>query len=126
MDDKGYKTPEGRCIISEEVIATIAATAALEVAGVAGLASRLPDLRNLVNTNGTKAVGVINNENETVVDVYINLKAGMRIPDVAGAVQRQAKTAVQSMTGKPVTKVNVHVIGIVLDEKAQAAEAAAE
>ncbi|MBR2338717.1 MAG: Asp23/Gls24 family envelope stress response protein [Clostridia bacterium] len=124
MDDKRYTTPEGRCIISEEVIATIAGTAALEVPGVAGLASRLPDIRNLVTANGSKAVGVINNENETIVDVYVNLKAGMRIPDVAGAVQRQVKTAVQSMTGKPVTKINVHVVGIVLDEKEPAAKTA--
>lgn len=117
MDDKRYNVPEGRCIISEEVIATIASTAAMEVPGVAGLASRLPDIRNLVTANGSKAVGVINNENETVVDVYINLKAGVRIPDVAGEVQRKVKSEVQSMTGKPVTKINVHVAGIVLDDK---------
>ena len=33
MDDKGYKPSEGSCIISEDVIATIASTAALEVQG---------------------------------------------------------------------------------------------
>ena len=43
---------------------------------------------------------------------------GARIPDVAGEVQHQVKVAVQSMTGKPVTKVNVHVAGIVLEEEA--------
>ena len=123
MDDKEYKIPEGRCIISEEVIATIAGTAALEVPGVAGLASRMPDLRNLINTVPFKAIGVVNNENETVVDVHINLQVGVRIPDVAGAVQRKVKAEVQSMTGKPVTKVNVRVVGIVLeDNDAPAAE----
>jgi uncharacterized alkaline shock family protein YloU len=84
MDDKKYTMPQGRCIISEEVIATIASTAALEVPGVAGLASRLSDLRSLVNVNGSKAVAVINDEHETVVDIYLNLKSGVRIPDVAG------------------------------------------
>jgi uncharacterized alkaline shock family protein YloU len=120
MDDRQYKMPQGNCIISEEVIATIANTAALEVPGVAGMASRLPELRNLINAGATKSVGVINNENETVVDVYVNLKVGVRIPDVAGAIQRQVKNAVQSMTGKPVTKVNVHVEGIVLEDKSTA------
>ena len=38
MDDKGYKPSEGSCIISEDVIATIASTAALEVQGVASMA----------------------------------------------------------------------------------------
>lgn len=116
MDVKDYQTSEGCCIISEEVIAKIAGTAAEEVAGVAGLATRLTDIRGLVSSQGSKSVGVINNENETIVDLYINLKAGVRIPDVAGQVQRQVKSAVQSMTGKPVTKVNVHIAGIVLDE----------
>lgn len=59
---------------------------------------------------------MINNENETIVDVYLNLRLGARIPDVAGEVQHSVKVAVQSMTGKPVTKVNIHVAGIVLDE----------
>ncbi len=116
MGDKGYQTPEGRCIISEDVIATIASTAAVEVPGVAGMANRLKDLRGLVGGAASRSVDVINNETETVVDVYINLKAGVRIPDVAGEVQRTVKNEVQSMTGRPVTKVNVHIAGIVLDE----------
>lgn len=117
MGDKGYQTPEGRCIISEEVIATIASTAAVQVSGVAGMASRIKDLRGLVGNAATKSVAVVNNESETIVDLYINLKAGVRIPDVAGQVQRVVKDEVQSMTGRPVTKVNVHIAGIVLDEK---------
>lgn len=116
MDDRQYKAPEGRCIISEDVIATIAGTATMEVPGVAGMATRL-ELRNLVNAGAGKAVSVVNNENETVVDVYVNLKMGVRIPDVAGDIQRHVKSAVQSMTGRPVTKINVHVAGIVLEDK---------
>ncbi|MBP3436067.1 MAG: Asp23/Gls24 family envelope stress response protein [Clostridia bacterium] len=118
MDAKDYQTPEGRCIISEEVIATIAATAAVEVPGVASMANRTMDIRGLVSSSGTKTVAVVNNESETIVDVYVNLKAGFRIPEVAGQVQRQVKSAVQSMTGKPVTKVNVHIAGMELETKA--------
>lgn len=117
MDDKGYKPSEGSCIISEDVIATIASTAALEVPGVAGMAPRPVDIRGIMGTGAAKSVKVVNNENETVLDVYINLRVGTRIPDVAGEVQHQVKVAVQSMTGKPVTKVNVHVAGIVLEEE---------
>ena len=121
MDDRQLNVPQGNCIISEEVIATIAATAAKEVAGVAGMALRLPELRNLTNA-ASRSVGVINNENETVVDVYVNLKLGARIPDVAGEVQRAVKAEVQSMTGKPVTKVNVHVAGVVLEDNEKVEE----
>lgn len=116
MDVKDFQSSEGCCIISEDVIAKIASTAAVEVPGVAGMATRLTDIRGLVTSQGSKSVGVISNDNEAIVDVYVNLKAGVRIPDVAGDVQRQVKSAVQSMTGKPVTKVNVHIEGIVLEE----------
>ncbi len=123
MGEKGHQAPEGCCIISEDVIATIAATAAVEVPGVAGMATR-SDIRGLVNTSASKSVAVINNENETVVTLYINLKLGVRIPEVAGQVQRVVKNEVQSMTGKPVTKVNVHVAGIVLEDSAAKEESA--
>ncbi len=116
MDDREYKPAEGSCIISEDVIASIASSAALEVAGVAGMAQRPADIRGFIGSAASKAVRVLNNENETILDVYVNLKLGTRIPDVAGEVQRNVKVAVQSMTGKPVNKVNVHIAGIVLDE----------
>ena len=116
-DDKGYKPSEGSCIISEDVIATIASTAALEVQGVASMAQRPTDIRGLISSSAAKSVKVVNNENETIIDVYVNLRLGARIQDVAGDVQHGVKVAVQSMTGKPVTKVNVHVAGIILEEE---------
>ena len=123
MDVKEFQSSEGCCIVSEEVIAKIACTAAVEVPGVASMATRLTDIRGLVTSQGNKSVGVISNDNETIVDVYINLEAGVRIPDVAGRVQRQVKNAIQSMTGKPVTKVNIHIEGIVLEEDEKKEEA---
>lgn len=40
MDANEFKTAAGSCIISEDVISAIAATAASETAGVAALAGR--------------------------------------------------------------------------------------
>ncbi|MDD2361914.1 MAG: Asp23/Gls24 family envelope stress response protein [Oscillospiraceae bacterium] len=116
MNRKEYKSSEGSCIISEEVIASIASTAAMEVAGVAGMAQKPTDIRGLIGITAAKSVRVLNNESETILDVYININLGARIPDVAPAVQHNVKVAVQSMTGKPVNKVNVHIAGIVIDE----------
>jgi hypothetical protein len=41
-----------------------------------------------------------------------------KIQEIATAVQRDVKAAVQAMTGKPVTRVNVNIAGVVLEEKA--------
>lgn len=115
MDEKAFKKAEGSCIISEEVIATIACTAAVEVPGVASMGQR-PDIRRII-TGGvnSKSVKVLNNESAMILDVYIQIRQNHRIPDVAEQVQHDVKVAVQSMTGKPVTRVNVHVVGLALD-----------
>lgn len=117
MDVNEFKAAEGSCIISEDVIASIAATAVSEIGGVAGLAKRPTDLRGIVtNASAPKAVKVTNNEHETVLDVYVNLKQGAKIQETAADIQQKVKSAVQSMTGKPVTRINVHVEGMVLEE----------
>lgn len=117
MDAKRFKKREGNCIIAESVVATIAENAALEVPGVASMAACPADIRDLVVGTASKSVKVTNNQAETIIDMYVNLKQGARIPDVAVAVQHGVKVAVQSVTGKPVTRINVHVCGIV--EQAQ-------
>lgn len=116
MDINEFKPAEGSCIISEDVIASIACTAASEIPGVAGMAKRPTDLRGIVSTAVPKAVKVTNNEHETVLDVYVNLKQGAKIQETAAKIQQSVKSAVQSMTGKPVTRINVHVEGMVLEE----------
>lgn len=117
MDKKDFNVADGTCIISEEVIATIACTAAAEVQGVASMAMR-PDLRGMITggANG-KSVKVTANENTIALDLYINIQEGARIPDVAEQVQSEVKAAVQSMTGKPVTRVNLHIAGLALNEE---------
>lgn len=118
MDAKEFKSAEGSCIISEGVVASIVATAALETEGVAGLAGRGADIRGIISRNdAARAVRVLNTENDTVLDVYITLKQGARIQETALALQQNIKTAVQAMTGRPVTRINVHVDGVETDEK---------
>ena len=120
MDANEFKTAAGSCIISEDVIASIAATAATETAGVAGLAGRPADIRGIIAPAGaSRSVRVLNTENDTVLDVYVTLYQGSRIQETSVALQQNVKMAVQSMTGKPVTKVNVHIEGIVPVEKTE-------
>ena len=84
MEEKEFRRTDGSCVISEEVISSIASAAAVEVPGVAGMAQRPADIRGIIGSAAARAVRVLNNDSETVLDVYINLKQGARIPDVAG------------------------------------------
>lgn len=119
MEQKKFTKSEATCVISEEVIATIACTAALDVPGVAAMAQR-PDIRGIMpgNTN-LKSVKVSGNESTMVLDVYLTICENFRIPDVAGQVQQEIKNAIQSMTGKPVTRINIHVAGLKIDEESK-------
>lgn len=118
MNANEFKSAEGSCIISEEVIASIACTAALETPGVAAMANRPADIRGIMSSNpAAKSVRVVNTENDTMLEVHIQLKQGVCIQETCTAVQKNVKVAVQSMTGKPVTRINIFVDGMVLEEK---------
>lgn len=117
MEEKKFKSPEGTCIISEEVVATIACTAAMEVKGVAGMAQR-PDIRSIITGSAnSRHVKVAGSDSAMTIDVYVTLAQGYHIQTVSEDVQKEVKSAVQSMTGKPVTRVNVHVAGMKLEEE---------
>ncbi len=117
MEDRRDRSSEGSCIISEEVIATIASTATMEVEGVTSMAIRPGDLRSRIVNTATRSVKVTNGEAETVLDVYVNLKLGAKIQQVCGEIQQNVKSAVQSMTGKEVNRINVHVMGLAMDNE---------
>ncbi|MBQ4616999.1 MAG: Asp23/Gls24 family envelope stress response protein [Clostridia bacterium] len=109
MSEQTSRVTDGSCIISEEVIATIASQAAMEVPGVVSMAQRPLNIRG-VKGGATRSVGVVSNPNETVLDVYLNIAVTAHIPTLAEQVQQAVKSAVQSMTGSPVTKINIHVV----------------
>ena len=59
------------------------------------------------------------------VDLYIIVKYGVRIPDVALAVQENVKQAIETMTGLTVVEVNIHVQGVGVPEEEPKEEEAA-
>lgn len=110
---------DGSLKISEEVISTIAGMAASEINGVAGLSLRPnPDLKGIFHSrhtqkNVSKAIRLEVKEGDATIDVFVNLYMGTKIPEVASEIQSRVKDAVQNMTGITVSKVNVHVAGVV-------------
>ncbi len=107
--EKNARSTNGSCIISEEVVASIACNAALEVPGVGAMASLPWNWHTPVRTGVTRSVSVTGTADQTVIDIAFSPLMSARIATVAQQVQEAVKTAVQAMTGSPVTKVNVHV-----------------
>ena len=104
----------GGIFISNDVIASIAANAAKDIEGVSGFAVKT-GTRTAGVADISKAVKVLSQDNDVKIQIGIRVKNGVNLQTVSMAIQRSIKNAVQSMTGKVVTKVNVAVQGIDFD-----------
>ena len=108
----------GQVKISNEVIVTIAGLAALEVENVETITT-ITD--KLLKNNGVK---IQIDEEQIILDIYVNIEFGESIPDTAFKIQENVKNTVETMTGLEVSIVNVHVQGITFyKEKAEKEEA---
>lgn len=105
---------KGSVKITEEVVSIIAGLAATEVEGVAdmsgGFAGGIAEM--LGRKNLSKGVKVQVGEKDVLVDIYLIVNYGVRIPEVAWKVQENVKKAIENMTGLTVTEVNIHVQGV--------------
>jgi len=106
--------PKGEVKISEEVISQMAIEALKSVPGVlpasSGLVANLRLGRR--TSSGVKITIEETAPNEVIVDTYISVKYGLRIPDIAWDVQEAIKNQIENYTGYTVKAVNVHVQGI--------------
>ena len=104
----------GSIRIADEVVSIIAGLAATEVEGIAGMSGGIAGgiAEMLGRRNFAKGVKVEVGEKEAAVDLYIIVKYGVRIPDVALAAQENVKQAIENMTGLSVVEVNIHVQGV--------------
>jgi uncharacterized alkaline shock family protein YloU len=115
-DGKGLT--EGEVKISEEVILQLAGQALHSLEGVrpAG-GSALASFGLGRKTSGGVRVNVDDGTPPTImVDTYISVKYGLRIPDVAWEVQEAVKMHLEKFTGYRVKYVNVFIQGIHLHE----------
>ncbi|MCD7875908.1 MAG: Asp23/Gls24 family envelope stress response protein [Cloacibacillus porcorum] len=124
----GQTNLEGKVRISEDVIAQLATKALNRVEGVSpaspGLMANLRLGRKTVN--GVRISISDGDSPEIVVDAYISVKYGLRIPDVCWDVQEAVKEQVERYTGYAIKGVNIYVQGIAFAEKKTADGEAAD
>ena len=111
--------------IAEEVVAKIAGIAAAEVKGVFGMNGGLVEGFSEIfgKKSFSKGVKVQVTEKDAVIDLYIIVEYGCRIPDIAWEIQNRVKTSVENMTGLKVLEVNIHVQGVNLPKDVKNSEA---
>lgn len=101
--------------IAPEVVATIAGVAISEIEGVAGMCSTFAGgIAEILGAkkNVTKGIKVDIKEENVVIDLYVIVEYGVRIPELAWEIQENVKNSVETMTGLTVEKVNIHIDGV--------------
>ena len=122
------QTPQGGVIISEEAVSSIVTNAAKDVNGVTGFSNKPDDVVSTIKKGSLKVmspVRVFQDGDDLDISVYINIASGIKIQPVAEEVQRVVKEAVQNMTGKLGSKVNV-IIASVEDHEPESSDAPCE
>lgn len=107
----------GKVRIADRVIAITARSAALQVEGIAGMGETLlQSLSSVIADKDTDGVRVGFKDGSVVLDLYVCVHHGQRVPAVALALQEKVKEEVSDSLGIRVSAVNVNVSGIVFDE----------
>lgn len=114
MEFVEFKNKLGSIRISDELIADIARDVALSTDGVSKMDSsfvhRIPSVINFEDADGVR-VSIRNNE--VVIGLYISVKHGKRIPEVALHLQESVKEQILKITGISVEAVHVNVEDII-------------
>lgn len=116
MDFDNTNQPSGSLKISHDVIASIAKYASTDIDGVESVATGNTGVKGLITkANYAKPIKIVLSEDVVNVEIYVIVKNGVNIPDVAAAVQQNVKNEIQSMTGLAVARVDVVIAGISID-----------
>ena len=108
----------GNIRIADDVVKTIAAKATADVEGVYKLAGGVVDevSKILGKKRPTNGVKVEVGEVECNIEIYIVVKYGYKIPEVAEEVQKNVLEEVSRLSGLKVVEVNIYVQNVKMEE----------
>lgn len=116
MEAAEIKTPLGIVSISDQVLATIARDTALSVDGIVSMDDRYSHgISSVISDEDAEGVRASTKNGSVVIDLYICVKHGIRIPAVALQLQEAVKEDILKYTGITVAGVNVNVQQILFD-----------
>lgn len=122
MDVQNSDVVGGSLQISTDVIAKIARLATLEVEGVHEVRAETLSAKSLLGKTIPKPISVQLVDDVAEITVSLVVSYGCKIPAVSEKVQENVKNAVQNMTSITVSKVNLVIVGVAVDEADPAAE----
>ena len=111
----------GKIDISNEVIASVVGSKAVESYGIVGMASRQQVRDGIAEILGHEnyAKGIVVHENNGILDVdmYIIVSYGVKISEVANNVQSTVKYTLEQALNVKVNSINIFVQGVRVNTK---------
>ncbi len=99
------------------VVISIVSLATQEINGVASISrTAVSAIKSALSKNVSRGIIVEFEENLVSIDVFVNVKFGYSVKDVAFRVQENIKSSIESMTEFKVNAVNVHVVGVTFND----------
>ena len=122
------KTDLGEINVTEETIGNIVSLNLADVKGVVGskksIIKEITDmLRGATNENeieeASRKIKVEIKDNKPLINLYIIIKYGVRIPDIAWDIQSRIKEGLMNKLGIDINEIDIHVQGIQFPKKTQ-------
>jgi len=122
------KTDLGEINITTETIRSIVGLNLTGVKGVVGsrksIIKEITDmLRGETNENETEeansTIKVEIKDNKPLINLFIIIKYGVRIPDIAWDIQNRVKEGLMKKLGTEINEIDIHVQGIQFPKKSQ-------
>ncbi|SDL42446.1 Asp23/Gls24 family envelope stress response protein [Halarsenatibacter silvermanii] len=126
MVDEGIEVSEeiGELHIADEVVGIIAGMSAVKVDGIYSMSGGFAgSLKNMLGKKDlSRGVKIEIDDDMVDISLYIVVKYGTSIPEVAWQIQDNVKQSVEGMTGLEVINIDVHVQGVEFSAEEQELE----
>ena len=122
------KTDLGEINVTNETIGNIASLNLADVKGVVG--SRKSIIKEITDMlkgdtseneieEASRNIKVEIKDNKPLINLYIVIKYGVRIPDIAWDIQSRVKEGLMKKLGTDINEIDIHVQGIQFPKKTQ-------
>lgn len=108
----------GKIEIAPEVIEVITGIAASEVKGIASMRGNFASdvVEKFGGTSHSKGVKVDLTEEGILINLFVVVELGVSIPKIAERLQKNIRQTIMNMTALEITEVNIHVVGIQMEQ----------
>ncbi|QTM99788.1 MULTISPECIES: Asp23/Gls24 family envelope stress response protein [Sediminibacillus] len=107
----------GKVEIAPEVIEVIAGIATTEIQGVYAMRGNFASgvAERFGKKSHGKGIKVELTDKGVLIDVFVVLDYGSRIPEVAQKIQTNIRQALRNMTALEIDEINIHIVGVQID-----------